>query len=111
MRYVYDAKQGKVVPKSQRTDTPPLAPMISPDWKPYKSPLGDGKVIDGRSEARAHHAKNGTRILEPGETRQAMEIRERNLAELRSTRDPMVSYERGESHGGIDIRGLDIRRS
>lgn len=100
-RYVYDAKQGKVVPKHERTDRP--VHQIISDWKPYRSPLGDGKVIDGRAAAREHHKVNNTRVLEPGETRQAMKIRDQNMAEMRQGFDPS-EYRRGDAVGEFTVR-------
>ena len=99
-RYVYDAKQGKVVPKHERTDKP--VHQIISDWAAYKSPMGDGKVIEGRAAAREHHKIHGTRILEPGETQRAMQIREQNLAEMRSGLEG--SYERRNGSGGFEVK-------
>jgi hypothetical protein len=45
----------------------PWGPMIVRDTPAYKSPLGDGKVIDGRAARREHLKANGCREVEPGE--------------------------------------------
>jgi hypothetical protein len=45
----------------------PWGPMIVRDTPSYKSPLGDGKVIDGRAARREHLKQNNCREVDPGE--------------------------------------------
>jgi hypothetical protein len=41
--------------------------QIMRDLPAYKSPLGDGVVVDGRAARREHLKRNGCREVEPGE--------------------------------------------
>lgn len=50
---------------SKRSSFP--SPMVMRDIRPYKSPMGDGKVIDGRAEQREHLKRHGKRIADPSE--------------------------------------------
>lgn len=45
----------------------PWGPMIVRDTAAYKSPLGDGKVIEGRAARREHLKQSGCREVDPSE--------------------------------------------
>lgn len=45
----------------------PWGPMIVRDLPAYKSPLGDGKVIEGRAARREHMKANGCREMDKSE--------------------------------------------
>ena len=56
-------------PSTMASDFP--SPMIQSDIPAYKSPLGDGAVIEGRAARREHLARNGCREVDPSEYRPA----------------------------------------
>lgn len=95
---LYDAHTGQevVTPKKLNGGVP----GVVSDYQPYKSPLGDGLVIEGRAAHREHLKRNGMRILEAGEIQQEKRERERGLAELRNSIDPTTARYgyRGEEH-------------
>jgi hypothetical protein len=45
----------------------PWGPMIVRDTPAYKSPLGDGKMVDGRAARREHLKQTGCREVDPSE--------------------------------------------
>jgi hypothetical protein len=50
---------------SKRSDLP--APYVVRDTPAYKSPLGDGLVIEGRAARREHLKRNNCREVDPSE--------------------------------------------
>lgn len=65
-RQVYVIRDHKLVPKDEAA---PLAGSFHywRDLPAYKSPLGDGLVIEGRAARREHLKRNGCRECDPSE--------------------------------------------
>lgn len=103
MRYVFDTKQRKVVPVSERTDAPPrapLSPFIQPDYPAYYS-HGTCTWVEGRRARREDLKRSGCREMDPSEIKEvdrATSEFQRSQAELASERN--VSFERQEYQRG-----------
>jgi len=73
MRYIWNAgdwiEYDPVEEKLRRARTPSIGPMIMRDTPAYKSPLGDGKIIEGRAARREHLKATGCREVDPSEYR------------------------------------------
>lgn len=71
MRYIWNGgdwiEYDPVEEKARRARTPSIAPSIMRDTPAYVSPLGDGKVIEGRAARREHLKANGCREMDRSE--------------------------------------------
>jgi putative FmdB family regulatory protein len=65
------------------------AVRIAPDFDRYQCPI-TGKSIEGRAAHRENLARHGCRILEPGETQDAINARKRSESEFDSSIDRTV---------------------
>ncbi|WP_448206485.1 hypothetical protein [Azospirillum sp. sgz302134] len=77
IRETYVIRNGELIPKHLAPPLRPAArshlptPMIAGDYAGYECPVS-GRWIEGRAAHRENLARTGCRLLEPGESAEAM---------------------------------------
>lgn len=69
---------GEPLPSGRDKQSGFATPQISGDYEMYDCPV-TGKPIEGRAAHRENLKRTGSRILEPGESREAPKRREENI--------------------------------